>query len=115
MNREDYASHCRCLFSAAGCLCQLRLNQVADMARTTARERPGYRICNRHAVARSRQEKGSARQSSALMADSKQTELCTYLSAILLAGSLTEFVGWLVVGRSRGGLGYGADHCQRGG
>lgn len=33
--------------------------------------------------------------SGALMADSKQTELCTYLSAILLAGLLLNaFVGW---------------------
>lgn len=33
--------------------------------------------------------------SGALMADSKQTELCTYLSAILLAGLvLNAFVGW---------------------
>lgn len=33
--------------------------------------------------------------SSALMADSKQTELCTYLSAILLAGLLLNaLVGW---------------------
>ena len=34
-------------------------------------------------------------KSAALMADSKQTELCTYLSAILLAGlSLNALVGW---------------------
>jgi len=33
--------------------------------------------------------------SAALMADSKQTELCTYLSAILLAGLLLNaLVGW---------------------
>ena len=34
-------------------------------------------------------------KSGALMADSKQTELCTYLSAILLAGLLLNaFLGW---------------------
>jgi divalent metal cation (Fe/Co/Zn/Cd) transporter len=34
-------------------------------------------------------------KSAALMADSKQTELCTYLSAILLAGLLLNaFLGW---------------------
>ena len=53
------------LFPSAGRVCQLRLNQIADMARTAAREhprhRPGYRISNRHAITRSRQKEGSAR------------------------------------------------------
>jgi divalent metal cation (Fe/Co/Zn/Cd) transporter len=52
--------------------------------------------------------------SGALMADSKQTELCTYLSAILLGGLLLNaLLGW-VVGRSNCSANYGADNCKGG-
>ncbi len=55
--------------------------------------------------------------SAALAADSRQTELCAWLSVILLAGLTLNAVARLVVGRSRRGPGHDADHrpggCQR--
>ena len=46
-------------------------------------------------LARAKRRVGGAIGSRALIADSKQTELCTYLSAITLAGlALNAFVGW---------------------
>jgi divalent metal cation (Fe/Co/Zn/Cd) transporter len=46
-------------------------------------------------LARSKRKVARGIKSGALMADSKQTELCTYLSAILLAGLLLNaLVGW---------------------
>jgi divalent metal cation (Fe/Co/Zn/Cd) transporter len=46
-------------------------------------------------LARSKKKVARGIKSGALMADSKQTELCTYLSAILLAGLLLNtLVGW---------------------
>ena len=46
-------------------------------------------------LVRSKRKVARGLKSGALMADSKQTELCTYLSAILLAGLLLNaLVGW---------------------
>jgi divalent metal cation (Fe/Co/Zn/Cd) transporter len=46
-------------------------------------------------LVRSKRKVARGIESGALMADSKQTELCTYLSAILLAGLLLNaLVGW---------------------
>jgi len=46
-------------------------------------------------LSRSKRKVARGIRSGALMADSKQTELCTYLSAILLAGLLLNaLVGW---------------------
>jgi divalent metal cation (Fe/Co/Zn/Cd) transporter len=46
-------------------------------------------------LVRSKRKVARGIKSGALMADSKQTELCTYLSAILLAGLLLNaLVGW---------------------
>jgi divalent metal cation (Fe/Co/Zn/Cd) transporter len=46
-------------------------------------------------LVRAKRKVARAIKSSALMADSKQTELCTYLSAILLGGLLLNaFLGW---------------------
>jgi divalent metal cation (Fe/Co/Zn/Cd) transporter len=46
-------------------------------------------------LVRAKRKVARAINSGALMADSKQTELCTYLSAILLAGLLLNaFLGW---------------------
>ena len=46
-------------------------------------------------LVRSKRKVARSIKSAALMADSKQTELCTYLSAILLAGLLLNaLLGW---------------------
>jgi len=46
-------------------------------------------------LARAKRKVGRAIDSRALIADSKQTELCTYLSAITLTGlALNAFLGW---------------------
>jgi len=46
-------------------------------------------------LVRAKREVARGIKSSALMADSKQTELCTYLSAILLGGLLLNaLLGW---------------------
>jgi hypothetical protein len=85
---------------AAGGVCQLRLNQIINMARTPAREHPRYRpggcVSNCHAIlVRAKREIARGINSAALMADSKQTELCTYLSAILVGGLLLNaLLGW---------------------
>lgn len=53
-------------------------------------------------------------KSNALMADSKQTQLCTYLSAILLGGLLLNALFGLVVGRPCSCAGDGSNNRQRG-
>jgi divalent metal cation (Fe/Co/Zn/Cd) transporter len=46
-------------------------------------------------LVRAKRKVARAIKSNALMADSKQTELCTYLSAILLGGLLLNaLLGW---------------------
>jgi hypothetical protein len=46
-SRGNYAPHCRYLFPSPGCVRQLRLNQVADMARKAPREHSRYHSRNR--------------------------------------------------------------------
>ena len=48
--------------------------------------------------------------SQALHSDSRQADFCAYLSLILLGGLAAERVIGLVVGRSGGSVGHGADH-----
>jgi divalent metal cation (Fe/Co/Zn/Cd) transporter len=46
-------------------------------------------------LARAKRNVGTAISSAAMIADSQQTQFCTYLSAILVAGLLMNaFLGW---------------------
>lgn len=65
-------------------------------------------------LARSKRIVATGMASAALHADAKQTDLCAYLSGILLGGTGTKCTLWLVVGRSPCQHFDGTDHRSRG-
>lgn len=63
-------------------------------------------------LAKAKRKVASAIASSAMHADARQTDFCTYLSVILLGGTASERAVWVMVGRSGGGPVHGARHCE---
>ncbi len=64
-------------------------------------------------LSKAKRKVGRALGSAAMHADAKQTEFCTYLSAVLLAGLLLN-ASWPMVGRPFAGPCYGSHHCEGG-